>query len=423
MFVKSYQNPDIMKFRLENYSNKSIKLLILCCSIPIVLIAQSEVNNSLQANQSLIDSISFLSPVAISPFWTLFLTSFASTWGMGNSEFLAANPILNNWFITVLAFLLVILTTLPNLIKVAKPVGLAASFLEDKASYVVYGITMVAPYLFAPEFNQQQGIILFGLFDLPFHIVLIVVFSIPYLLIVITVRYFIEILIFLSPIPLLDGFFELAKKGISFILVLLYIFVPVLGGLFSVIIFGAAFYFYNRAKGVTNHFKYIYVFPIISRLFGRSVSVEPDADLTKKYAKPTLAIQVLNQEKMGTIPKKRIIWLVKDGESLYLHKDRFLRSSYKVDLGTLESNSFEIGKDLSHVILNNKSTDTKLLINSTYKSFIETIANALNASDIGNVGLAKRREEFKDQSRQGISRVLSIFSTRSILANKDNIIS
>lgn len=413
-----------MKKSLPNFRLKISFLLAIAVSIPILMFAQSEIDSTLSQNASLVESFSLLSPMAISPFWTLFITSFASTLGIGN-QYIASNPMLDSGLILFISFLLVLITTLPNLTKVSKPVGLAAKFLENKAGYVIYVLMMVAPYLLQSGGSSQTGMVTFGLFNIPFSVIFIIALALPYFLVVMTVRYFLEIMIFLSPIPLLDAFFEFIKKGVTFFLIVIYFVSPTFGFILSILIFFVAFLFFKRAKKVSNFFQYVYVLPILSKLFGRKqelVSDKMPSKIKKQFPNASLAIKCLSGMKMGTIPSKSVVWLVKEGEGLSICQPKFLRSPIVVQIDKSQAENLQLSQELYYQIIHDNQSQIKLLINSTYKVLTDEISNALNLDDMGKVGLAKKKEELSEQGKKGIQKLMGIFNSGQIAANKDAIL-
>lgn len=413
-----------MKISHTNFRLKISFLLAVALCIPILMLAQSEIDSTLAQNASLVESFSLLSPMAISPFWTLFITSFASTLGIGN-QYIASNPILDNGIVLFISFLLVLITTLPNLTKVSKPIGLTANFLENKAGYVIYDLMMVAPHLLQSGESQQQGMVTFGFFDIPFSVILMIALALPYFLVVMTVRYFLEILIFLSPIPLLDAFFELIKKGITFFLIVIYFVFPTFGFILSILIFIASFLLFKRAKKVSNFFQYVYVLPILAKLFGRKQELVSDklpSKISRQYPNASLAVKCLTGKKTGKIPSKSIVWMLKNDEGLFICQPKFLRSTVVVQVDKPQADNLQLSQELYYQIIHDSQSQTKLLINSTYKRLSDEIGRALNLEKMGKVGLAKRKEELSEQGKKGIQMLVNVFNAGQIAENKNAIL-
>lgn len=413
-----------MKKSLPKFLLKVSLLLAIAVSIPILMFAQTEIASALAQNSSFVESFSLLSPMAISPFWTLFLTSLASTLGVGN-QYIASNPMLDNGIILFISFILVLITTLPNLMKVSKPIGLTANFLENKAGYVIYVLIMFAPHLLQSGNSQQQGMVTFGFFDIPYSAIFMVALALPYFLVVMTVRYFLEILIFLSPIPLLDAFFELTKKGITFFLIVIYFVFPTFGFFLSVVIFFVSFLLFKRAKKVSNFFQYVYVLPMLSKLFGTKqvlVSDKIPFKIRKQFSSTSLAIKCLTGKKIGTIPSKSMVWMIQSGEGLFIFQPKFLRSPIAIQIDKSHADNLQISQELYYQIIHDSQSQIKLLLNSTYKGLSDEIGNVLNLERMGKVGLAKKKEELSEQGKKGIQKLMGIFNSGQITANKEAIL-
>lgn len=410
--------------KMLKYALKPTSFLTLIACIPVLVFAQSTMEATLAENASLVEAFSLLSPMTISPFWTLFITSFASTFGIGN-QFIATNPVLGNGLVFFLSFLLVVITTLPNLMKVSKPIGLAAKFIENKAGYIIYVLVTIAPYLFLSGGSAQQGMVTFSLFDIPFSVVLIIALALPYFFVVMTVRYFLEILIFLSPIPLLDAFFELIKKGFTFLLILIYFFLPSFGFVLSILIFLLAYLFFKRATKVSNFFQYIYVEPILAKVLKRDqklVSEQLPNKIKKQFSNISLAIKGLTGKPLGNISTKSIVWLIFNNDELFVCKTNFLRSPTIVPIERTNKEPFHISQDLYYQIISSNHPLFKLFLNSTYKNLKGDIQVILELEDAGKIGLAKQKEMINEQGKRGLDQLMSIFNSGQITDNKRTIL-
>lgn len=409
---------------LSSLRPKKILLIALALCIPLTLLAQYGMESSLAQNASFTKAFALMSPMAISPFWTLFITSFASTVGVGE-EYLATNPMLDSWVVLLVSFLLVVFTTLPNLTKVSRPVGLAAKFLEDKSSYVIYAMMMMAPYIFRAESEAQQAVVSLGLFDIPFSVLLMVAFAIPYFMVVMTVRYFFDIMIFLSPIPLLDAFFELTQKGVTLFLVVIYLFFPFFGLVLSLLMFLLALLLFKRAQKVSNYFRHIYVNPLIARFFGRReklVSEKLPKSLKKQFYRPVLAVKCLTGRRIGKIGSRKFAWLLKEGNELFLCQPRFLRKPRVIFLNTDLSGRLQLSEELYHYILHDEQNELRLLLNAQYKPHIAAIVAELDLEQMGKVGLARQKEYLRQQGKKGVDAILGMFSSGGISQNKGSIL-
>ncbi len=403
---------------------KASILLLMALNIPLFLYAQSDPFPALYHNLDVIETFSFAAPMALSPFWTLFITALVSTLGIENSQF-ASNPMLNNNMVLALSFIMVLVTTLPSMTKVSKPIALAAKFLEDQASYFIFVLLMLAQNMAQPENPMQQGLITFGILDIPFSTLLLIGLVAPYFIVVMTVRYFLEILIFLSPLPLLDGLFELAQKGFALFLIFLFFIFPWLGFAFSILIFFISFLFFKRALKATNFFEYIYVQPILFRIFRKKQSLSGDytpTKIKKLFSDDALSIRCLTAKQIGRIPSKNKVWLVKNGEKLFVCRLRFLRPLTTVQIYSAQAGPAQIGQDLSYLIIQDDQATFKLLLNNTYFEHMDDICKALDLENIGKLGLARKKEELSQRGKQGLQKLTAFWSSGQIRASRDAIL-
>lgn len=410
-----------MKRLRSNIPSRIIVFFVLGISFPLSVLAQSEIESALAQNASLVESLSLLSPMAISPFWTLFITSFASTFNIGN-DYIASNPMLDSVLVLSFSFLLVVITTLPNLMKVSKPIGLAAKFLENKAGYVIYILMMIVPYIFVSDVSQYQGMITFGIFGIPFKVLLIIALALPYFIVVMTVRYFLEIMVFLSPIPLFDAVLEILKKLFTVSLIVIYFLFPTFGFILSLLIFFVALLFFKKAKKLSNFFQYIYALPILYKLFNRQkelVSEKLPSRIKKKFPNASVAVKCLTTKKIGNIPSKSIAWLVKHDVDVYICQPKSLRPPTIVRLSDYQTSQLQLSEDLYYQIIHDQQFQVKILLSNAYQGLSADLIHLLNLEVIGKIGLARRRAQLTEQGRRGFRSIMSTFNSGQMSAGRD----
>ena len=188
------------------------------------------------AAQSLMGSVQLaewmgpLAPIALSPFFGLACLSGASLLIerglLPEQTWLSGNPALNHPSVFIALLVLAVLTSLPRLTKVSKPIAQLGDFLETYTGIV---LMVVIHYVGQREAGGLEppvtGLVHASLFGGMEFIVIAAVSAIN-ILVIQTVRWFFEALIFLSPIPFLDAFFELINKTFCLTLVALFVFSP-----------------------------------------------------------------------------------------------------------------------------------------------------------------------------------------------------
>ena len=194
-----------------------------------------------------------LAPIALSPFFGMAClsgTSLLITRGvLPDNSFLHGHPVLTHPSIFAAFLMLAVLTSLPRLTKVSKPLAQFCDFLETYAGVVaVLVVQVVARYGQAeppPEVILPAGL---GTVTLG---TLLAALSVVNILVIQTVRFFFELLVWLSPVPLLDALFETANKLVCAGLMALYAFSPWLALVINVLIFLVCLALFRRARHVS----------------------------------------------------------------------------------------------------------------------------------------------------------------------------
>ncbi len=295
------------------YKAFCLGLLTLGCFS--VLMAQSgttDVAIALKTNLLLSEQLGMLGPVAISPYWGLFLASASSMLGLGNNEYLMTHPLLGNWIVFGLFLLIAIITSIPNITKYSKALGVAVNYLEDNTAIVVVVLTL---------FLQMVGTAIgetsphgeFGFFGTSIYTVMLMAFSAFYMFVVTTVRLFFEIMAFVTPIPFVDTVTEILKKISSLVMMGVYFVSPEIALGISLILLVIAFFFFKKASTSLKYFKDFYISPILGWIMGKRRTVL-DQGIAKKIKNKNIqyAIPVWPLESYGSIQKKKKTWLIKE---------------------------------------------------------------------------------------------------------------
>lgn len=205
-----------------------------------------------------------LSPLAMSPFFGVTVLSGLAQWEgtewlgawLSDHTLVAKSPVLKHPATFWIFLSLTLLTSLPRLTKVSKPIAQALDWVE---SYSVLLITLVifgvgwaagepeASTLAARGEPTVDGVTQAGLFALTWGAILMVAATINYL-VVHSVRFMLELLVWLSPVPLVDALFEGLNKTVCLGLLLLYAVSPLLSLLLNVAIFASCLWLYAWLK-------------------------------------------------------------------------------------------------------------------------------------------------------------------------------
>lgn len=194
-----------------------------------------------------------LAPIALSPFFGLACLSgislLATRGVLPDNSFLQGHPVLTNPAIFAAFLILAIVTSLPRLTKLSKPLAQACDFLETYAGIVsVVVVQLVSRYAAAEP--PLEVLLPAGLGQITLSALLAGI-SILNLLVIHAVRFFFELLAWLSPVPLLDAVFEIANKAMCAGLMALYAFSPWLALAINSLMFLVCLALFKRARRVS----------------------------------------------------------------------------------------------------------------------------------------------------------------------------
>lgn len=179
-----------------------------------------------------VDWLGPLAPVALSPFFGVTCLSGLALWGPGwttnNAVLGAAGPLRNEWLFFV--FLgLTLLTSLPRFTKVSKPFAQAVDRLETYAVIVILlviklVISQQSPADLSPG-AEQVAVVHLGIVSFTLDTLLAIAMVIN-VLVINSVKFFLEFLVWLTPVPFLDAVFEVCNKTLCASLMAVYAFSP-----------------------------------------------------------------------------------------------------------------------------------------------------------------------------------------------------
>lgn len=385
----------------------------------MLLMAQADTAGAekvVMANIHFTELIGHLLPISLSPYLTLFATSLLAKLGYG-ADFFQGHPLFNSYLVMGFSLLLFGITMVPKLFsKVAAPITLTANFLDNKASIIIVLIITLLPSLIGPQTETMALNVQFGALGdllLPFEVVIIAAVAVIYIVVVMTVRLFLEILIMLSPVPLIDTIFEFAKIGMTLLFILLGVFFPNFAFGIAVIAFLISLVMYRKATRTIAQIRFLIIAPVINFIFrrkGELISKKLPYAIKKEVSNPILAIPVFNQTALGDIPKNKSVWLVKDQDKLILAHAAFLRGVKQHDISG--ESQLKLTNNIMNLALSNGET-IKLVISKSYlvkKQELEQILGCQPETDSA--------EQEEGAMSKGFKRFLSFFDFKTILANK-----
>ena len=196
--------------------------------------AATQISNQI----SNIEWLAPLAPIALSPFFGITLLSglacYGPEWLPENALLSPTSPFANPWiFWTFLG--LTIVTSLPRLSKVSKPIAQCADFLETYAAIIILVAMKVASMTRQPVVTDvvtnEAGILSVGLDGL---LIMAIVINV---IVVNSVKFFFEFLIWITPVPFLAACFEVANKSLCLGLIAVYAISPIAALILNIVIF------------------------------------------------------------------------------------------------------------------------------------------------------------------------------------------
>ena len=382
------------------------KILVLLLVVPFL--AMAEVNSedaqaALHQNSGLVEQFAQLAPMGINPYATVFMTSICAKVGFHNA-FVATNPFFDNWFVLTFFGLLFVFTAVVGTIfktnKATATIALADNYLSNHAALIINFFIMLAPTFLASSPTDHQVVYEAGFFSIGFKTALVLLVSMYFLVVVMSVRLFLDILIFLSPVPFIDSIIEVLKIVLTLLFVVISIVSPLTSVVISVAMFLVAMVFYRRSMRLVNRTKYFIIYPVLN-VFKRKTSI-----LSKDGE---VSILVFMARQTGKIKKGKIVRLIKENGSFFLVERRLFfknrRTLIALEGCTMTQNRLQTQiKDGNH--------EKFLVLNRIYHSHIAALGAALQVE-------ITTKETFELQfHKNALSRLKHMFSKKDIAALK-----
>ncbi len=263
-----------------------------------------------------------LAPIAISPFFGLAclcgISQFGGDWFPFN-EFISDNPVLQNPAVLWAFVILTVVTSLPRLTKVSKPIGQAIDQLEAWSGIIAIIVIRVASATFDPAVGDATAmaampVIECGFFSMTADI-LFSIAAIINIVVINTIKFFFEVSVWLMPFPFVDAMLEVANKSACAALMAVYAWSPFWATILNLVIFLAcltAFCWVKRQVTYMRSILFDSVWTLVQKSYG-----EP----TKKE------LTVFPQRGIGPFAAREQLQLVDAGDAWELRQNRLLLPS------------------------------------------------------------------------------------------------
>ena len=329
-----------------------------------------------------------LAPVALSPFFGITCLSgtsiLCSNGVLPKNDFLMGNKALDNGLVFAVFLLLSIVTSLPKMTAVSKGFAQAADRLETYAGIISYAFIYFVST--GQDNSTQQVVYAAGIFTFTRDTLLMIAMAMN-IIVINTVKYFFELLVWISPIPTLDAIFEAANKAITAALVAIYAFSPYLAMLIDLILFFICLTIFNWARRNVKYYTAIFVTPVIAKLFGKtgSIPLHIKAKIASFIERGEPLLKVFPAQKIHKIKKKELSYLTTGKDGLFLIKLRLIRRP-KIEKLDTTNTQIEITKGLISngitITSQEMTKPVKLTFSKTYNNQIDSIAASLKSFGI-----------------------------------------
>lgn len=218
-----------------------------------------------------------LAAVALSPFFGIACLSGLATYGpeslQNGNALLSANGPMNNPYLFWTMLVLTLVTSLPRFTKVSKPISLMIEKLEASSAIVIllvirFSISRSDPdgVLTAMD-SVSQDLLAAGVLQSSTAILMSIA-AVVNVLVINSIKLFTEILVWLMPIPFVDGLLEIANKSLCLGLMAIYSYSPALATLLNLALLVLCGLVFFRVKRRLRSMRELMLKPILAKAFG-----------------------------------------------------------------------------------------------------------------------------------------------------------
>lgn len=291
------------------------------------------------------------------------------------------NEFLNSGLVFAIFLALSIATSLPKMTAVSKGFAEAADQLETYAGIITYLVIFCLAGS-GGETTSQPVAYSAGIISFTGDTLLMITVVIN-IIVINTVKYFFELLVWISPIPALDAVFETANKAVTAVLAVIYAFSPKLAMVLNVILFLICLMIFNWVRRRIKYYRVMFISPIIAKIMGKTdfsppLHINAKISAVVEHSKPLL--KVFPARRIQKIKKKEMCWLTPGKDGLFLVKFRLIRQP-KVAKLDMTNAQIEISTGLLtntiEIISQQMSKPARLAFSRIYNMQLDSIAAAL----------------------------------------------
>ena len=321
-----------------------------------------------------------LAPVALSPFFGIACLSGMALYGQGwiatDNALLGEGSPLHNPGVFWVFLILTLITSIPRLTKVSKPFAQAIDQVETWAGIITMLTLRFMIRAEVPDVDEM-AVIQMGFVSFSIDSLLMIAATIN-ILVINTVRFFFEMLIWITPIPTADAIFEVTNKTVCAALMVVYGFSPTLATVINVAMFAAALVVFGWAYRRQIFFRAILLDAVWALCAPpRAVSEKP--------------LIVFPVSAVGPVPARARCTLTRAGSGWTLRHDRMFRKDIVLDISG-DSCSAELSRGfITNCVRLQGATVADLTFSRWYKSLLPELAASLDVR-LNDVDTAARQE-------------------------------
>ncbi len=293
-----------------------------------------------------------LSAIALSPFFGLACLSGAATYGpdwlQSRSSLFGESSPLNSPLLFWVMLGLTVATSLPRLTKVSKPLSLAVEKLEMYSVVIIFVAMKVVSGSGLPvedSISQTHVVMTAGIGALPLD-AFFAVAAFLNIVVVNTIKLFVEVLVWLIPVPTIDAMLELGNKTLCASLMAIYAYSPLIAIALNSCILAVCCLVFFRVKRNLAYVRELILMPLIRKI----MSWPCDND----------RVVVFLKRPWSGLPVKSALILTRSGDSDYVKLLKLGWFANDVFEGTLDHSRQASGLLCDQITVRVKDSDVVL---------------------------------------------------------------
>jgi hypothetical protein len=372
------QIPDL-PLDLDSHLNEFVGENLSGDPLPAGDMARVAALEGLSQSASVAEWLGPMAPIALSPFFGIAclaaLSQYGAEWIPGNT-FLSNNAILNDPVVLWIFVGLTLLTSLPRLTKVSKPMAQAIDQVETYAAIIT--ILIIRWYAGSIESTPEMAmadvqVMHMGFFSFTSDALLSIA-AIINILVINSVKFFCEVMVWLTPFPFVDALLEAGNKSLCAGLIAIYAYSPMIATVLNLILFAVCLVAFRWTQRRVTWLRNVLVDPIWARL-------------SPSYGQPMgESLTVFAQKAFGPFPAKARIELTPNDSGWTLRQRQWFFPDNEMQLDRATSQlSMQTGIVTNRIEVTGPEPGS-LLFTQRYGGALDTLGQQLAVRHEGTEG-------------------------------------